>query len=315
MIKLDLITGFLGSGKTTFIKAYARYLLNKGEKICIIENDFGAINVDMVLLKELESDRCNLEMIVGGDGAQAHKRRLKTKLISMGMLGYDRVIIEPSGIYDVDEFFDLAYEEPLDRWYETGNVITMINPKQEHEMSLKSRYILMSEIADSGIVIMSRADEASDQEKRSLIELINLAMEEFKCSYRLGTDRILDKPVASFDEEDFERIAKSGYSRNSYVKNPMDQDNDYQTFFYFDFEMNLEDLEKKISQIFDDKSCGNVHRIKGLVRTGSGITYELNSTRYENKTSEIQADKPVLIVIGEGLSKENISKYLGQPTL
>ena len=39
MIKIDLITGFLGSGKTTFIKKYARYLMDKGLNIGILEND------------------------------------------------------------------------------------------------------------------------------------------------------------------------------------------------------------------------------------------------------------------------------------
>ena len=139
MIKVDLITGFLGSGKTTFLKLYAKYLIKSGEKICIIENDFGAINVDMVLLQEIAGEKCNLEMIVGGDGKEAHKRRLKTKLIAMGMNGYDRVIIEPSGIFDLDEFFDVLYEEPLDRWYEIGNVISIVDATLENDISEQSQ--------------------------------------------------------------------------------------------------------------------------------------------------------------------------------
>ena len=58
MVKIDLITGFLGSGKTTFIKKYAKYLIDKGENIGILENDYGAVNVDMMLLKELEGENC-----------------------------------------------------------------------------------------------------------------------------------------------------------------------------------------------------------------------------------------------------------------
>ena len=63
MVKIDLITGFLGSGKTTFIKKYAKYLLDKGMNIGILENDFGAVNVDMLLLRDLMGDNCELEMI------------------------------------------------------------------------------------------------------------------------------------------------------------------------------------------------------------------------------------------------------------
>ena len=44
----------------------------------------------------------------------------------MGMRGFDRILVEPSGIYDVDEFFDVLHEEPLDKWYEIGNVIALV---------------------------------------------------------------------------------------------------------------------------------------------------------------------------------------------
>ena len=56
MIKIDLITGFLGSGKTTFLKKYAAWLVSRGEKIGILENDLGPVNVDMMLLKSLEGE-------------------------------------------------------------------------------------------------------------------------------------------------------------------------------------------------------------------------------------------------------------------
>ena len=125
MVKIDLITGFLGAGKTTFIRNYAEYLMGKGENIGILENDFGAVNVDMMLLQDLEGEHCELEMVSGGCDKDCHRRRFKTKLIAMGMCGYDRVLVEPSGVFDVDEFFDVLREEPLDRWYWVGSVLTV----------------------------------------------------------------------------------------------------------------------------------------------------------------------------------------------
>ena len=77
MVTIDLITGFLGSGKTTFIKHYAKYLMDQGMNIGILENDFGAVNVDMLLLQELMGDKCELEMVdatgkhTGGDFARS----------------------------------------------------------------------------------------------------------------------------------------------------------------------------------------------------------------------------------------------------
>ena len=57
MVKIDLITGFLGSGKTTFIKKYAKYLMAQGMNIGILENDYGAVNEDMILLKHMEGEQ------------------------------------------------------------------------------------------------------------------------------------------------------------------------------------------------------------------------------------------------------------------
>ena len=78
MVKIDLITGFLGSGKTTFLKQYVQYLLRQGQNIGILENDFGAVNVDMMLLQDLEGEKCELEMISGGCDAETHRRRFRT---------------------------------------------------------------------------------------------------------------------------------------------------------------------------------------------------------------------------------------------
>ena len=61
MTKIDLITGILGSGKTTFLLKYARHFIDRGENIAILENDFGAVNIDMMILQELKGEHCRLQ--------------------------------------------------------------------------------------------------------------------------------------------------------------------------------------------------------------------------------------------------------------
>ena len=68
---------FLGSGKTTFIRKYAQYLMDAGNNIGILENDYGAVNVDMMLLQDLMGENCELEMISGGCDKDCHRRRLR----------------------------------------------------------------------------------------------------------------------------------------------------------------------------------------------------------------------------------------------
>lgn len=84
MVKIDLITGFLGSGKTTFIRQYAQWLIKKGYNIGILENDFGAVNVDMMLLQDLEGDNCELEMVSGGCDKDCHRRPVQDQAYRHG---------------------------------------------------------------------------------------------------------------------------------------------------------------------------------------------------------------------------------------
>ena len=217
MVKIDLITGFLGSGKTTFIKKYADYLVRQGQNIGILENDYGAVNVDMMLLQDVMGENCHAEMVAGGCGEDCHKRRFKTKLIAMAMSGYDRVIVEPSGIFDIDEFFDVLHEEPLDRWYEVGNIITIVEAELEKNMSRQSRYVLASEAANCGVLVMSKVDGVPSEDINSTISYVNSTLDEFQCKRRFGDD-VMIKNWDELTDDDFAELMRSGYKLNDFVK-------------------------------------------------------------------------------------------------
>ena len=304
MVKIDLITGFLGSGKTTFIREYAKYLISKGEKICIIENDYGAVNIDMVLLQDLLGDNCNLEMIVGGDGKEAHRRRFRTKLISMGMSGYDRVIIEPSGIYDADEFFDVLYDEPLDRWYEIGSVISIVDAESVLLLEGTSKYLFMSEIAWAGKLLISKVDENTDVDQ--IHAFINATMEEYGCSARFQLKDIYAKSFDSLSPDEFDSIENAGYRRSSYAKMQID-DSQYQPLFYFDVEMDETLLKETARKLLADDRAGKVIRIKGFVKTSDSTQVEINATEKEIKIEPVTSSRNAIIIIGEHLDKVYIN--------
>ena len=176
MVQVDLITGFLGAGKTTFLRKYAAYLVAQGHNVCILENDFGAVNVDAMLVQDLLGERCEIETISGGCDCDTHQRRMRTKLISMAMRGFDRVLVEPSGIFDVDEFFDVLRDEPLDRWYRLGNVIAIVDALLPGTLSAQADYILASEAANAGAVVFSRSQLADAAQREAAQEHLNLSL-------------------------------------------------------------------------------------------------------------------------------------------
>ena len=115
MVQVDLITGFLGAGKTTFLRRYVRYLVQQGHKVCILENDFGAVNVDAMLVQEVLGPGCDVETISGGCDCDTHQRRMRTKLIAMAMRGFDRVVV----ILTRDKSYvkKPMNPKPIDLWY------------------------------------------------------------------------------------------------------------------------------------------------------------------------------------------------------
>ncbi|MCR5670553.1 MAG: GTPase (G3E family) [Butyrivibrio sp.] len=314
MIKLDLITGFLGAGKTTFIKLYASRLLEEGIKVCVIENDYGAINIDRVLLKDIEEKGGNVEMIIGGDGREAHKRRLKTKLIAMAMDGYERVIIEPSGVFDMDEFYDLLYEEPLDRLYEIGNVIAIVEKSCTEGLSPASRYVLMSETACAGIVVVSRVLEGESGLENEIAEDLNKLYLEYDCSRKITKENVVASPWQNLTSTQIRRIVKCGFNKASYPKKHAEY-SEFGTIFYFDFSMDTRVLSEKIRDIFKDSDCGEIIRIKGIVKDDSGKMTEVNATSLDVRTAPIESEVSVLIIIGEKLNKAAISRYFGEPSI
>ena len=305
MIKIDLITGFLGAGKTTFLKKYARYLLDQGQNIGILENDFGAVNVDMMLLKDLEGDHCELEMVSGGCDADCHRRRFKTKLIAMGMCGYDRVLVEPSGIFDVDEFFDAMREEPLDQWYEIGSVIAVVDAGLEPELSREEEYVLASEVADAGCVILSRSQLVPDEKQKETIAHINRSMELVKCSRRFEQE-IIGKDWDLLTDADFEQIRNSGYVMADFAKLGFQKEEVFSSLSFLNVQIDEKKLKKIVKQLFSSTEAGQVLRVKGFWQQ-DGQWMELNATSCSMTVGPVSAGQQVLIVIGEDLSRDVIS--------
>ena len=103
MTKLDVVTGFLGAGKTTFLQAYHRWLTDTGAASCIIENEFGDAGVDGAVLR---SGGAAVREISGGCVCCTLKVTLRDMLWELaGQV--ERIILEPSGLFCGDDLLDI----------------------------------------------------------------------------------------------------------------------------------------------------------------------------------------------------------------
>jgi len=316
LVKVDLITGFLGSGKTTFIREYVKYLTEvAGEKVCILENDYGAINVDTMLLADLKSDKCSIEMVAGGTDYDCHIRRFRTKLITMAMLGFNRVVIEPSGIFDVDEFFDIMHEDTLERFYQIANVLTVVKADLEENLSPEADFLLASQVANAGRVILSHSEEVDQSTVEKCIAHMNRALASVKCKRVFETPeigslgKVTCKNLWELSPDDFASIAKSGSAQWSFEKTFSMDDNAFESLFFMHLHLGIDELKEKIQEVFRDTSCGKVMRVKGFLTDDQGKWLEVNATSLGMDVREISEGQEVLIVIGENMQRERIAEY------
>lgn len=225
----------------------------------------------------------------------------------MGMCGYDRVIVEPSGIYDIDEFFDVLHDEPLDKWYEIGNVITIVDAKLEEELSEEADYLLATEAANAGSIILSRAEKATKEEIEKTICHLNRALEQVQCKRRVEKE-IFRKDGKELSQSDFDKILLSGYVAENYQK--MDLRDGFASLYFMELKVSAKELKEAVEKMMKDPACGTVFRVKGFVKDAEGNWMQLNATGHEVSMQPIPEGQEVVIVIGENLKEERIREYL-----
>ena len=316
MIQIDLITGFLGSGKTTFIKKYAEWLVSQGYHVGIIENDFGAVNVDMLMLQDLLGDRIDVEQIVGGSVVTDWKRRFRTKLISMAMRGFNRILVEPSGIYDVDAFFDVLHDEPIDSWYEAGNVITILDAGMDENMSRQEKYLMVSQSANAGLLLLSKVQDVSPEKMANTISELNRIMEEFKCPRHFdpgdANSHLLCKPWDDLTDEDFLSISKCGLMRVDHEKLWFDPKKAFSSLFFMHVKLSPEELKRAVQQLFQADNLGTIFRIKGYLPLPEGDWLQVNATPANLLCKRVPMGQEILIVIGQDLQESLLRPYFFQ---
>ena len=314
MTKIDLITGILGSGKTTFLKHYARRLMAMGQRIDILENDFGAVNVDMMILQDLKCDNCELAMVAGGGDADCHRRRFKTQLISLGMQHFDRVIVEPSGIFDMDEFFDTIHESPLDRWFEVGSVLTIIDAETDDVLPEQMEYLFASEAACCGKLILSKRDSFPDESDQQVTERVlshlNRALTGIKCDRSFTEKDLLIRDWDSLTDSDFTALASAGYRGSAYIKRYHPGDMISGVHYFMNIAMAHGLIVPTIEKILTDPGCGRIMRVKGSLPDGCGGWLKINATREKTELSPVNEGQAVIIVIGDDISREHIDGIL-----
>lgn len=299
MVKVDLITGFLGTGKTTFIHRYIDYLSRKGQKVHVIENEFGSVSIDTLMLKE---DDCEISDLSGACMCCTGKRMFKNMLVQAAEDGCDRILVEPSGIYDVDEFFETMFSEPVSGCCEIGSILTVVDARMDDLISDEAKYLMFSQLLAAGTVIVSKTQMFSEQTAGETVEKINALMEQMGSGRRFGED-VCRKKWDDFTDEDFEEFQRSGYQILEHDRASMQHDLVFMAKEMADYCENEQDLERRLRNLMENPVFGCVLRVKGHIQDLDGNWYEINCSRDSFSVRPCRMKRGLFVIIGQKLDE------------
>ena len=168
MIKIDIISGFLGAGKTTLIKKLFQNGFN-GEKVVLIENEFGDISIDSGFLKDsgVKIKEINAGCIccsLVGDFETAIKDLVD-------QFHPDRIIIEPSGVGKLSDIISAVEKVKLDDL--NLNILATVVDGKKAKMYLKNfGEFFLNQIEAANTVIISKTENLSEEQIDELINII-----------------------------------------------------------------------------------------------------------------------------------------------
>ncbi len=170
MTKVDIISGFLGAGKTTLIKKLLSDAL-KGTKTVLIENEFGEVGVDGGFLKEsgIEISEMNAGCIccsLVGD--------FDTNLTEiMNKYAPERILIEPSGVGKLSDVA-VAIKNVTDKFPEMilNSAVTVVDVTKVKMYIKNFGEFYTNQIASAGTIILTRTDKADEKKIEDAVELI-----------------------------------------------------------------------------------------------------------------------------------------------
>lgn len=169
MTKVDIISGFLGAGKTTFIRQLIDQVFT-GEKLVLIENEFGEIGIDGGFLKDagIEVTEMNSGCIcctLVGDFSKALKKVIEE-------YQPDRVLIEPSGVGKLSDVAKAVEDVKEDADIEIAGRITVVDGKKAKMYMKNFGEFFKDQVEYASVIVVSRTQMMSSEKVEECVHLL-----------------------------------------------------------------------------------------------------------------------------------------------
>lgn len=299
-INIDIISGFLGAGKTTFLKKIIPAM--KG-KIVLIENEFGDIGVDGDLLQ----DKLPIREIYAGciccSLVQDFKKAIEELAVQYTP---DHILIEPSGVGSLSDIIVVCKKISKNFHIDINinHLITIVDVSAFDDYSENFGGFYLDQIQNANIILLSHLDKINHSEIEKIISKIRLNNQ---------TAFILKEEWHSYTGEEIIEILDTINSCEIYSKEKsvlMPANKIFSTFSVINPRIFLEKEMDKIPDLLKNMEYGFVLRAKGILELSTNKFVYFDFTPYHYQWDYIEECKKTKVAfIGSNLRNQKILEW------
>ncbi len=292
MIKIDIVSGFLGAGKTTFCNLLLKHYVKHGFRPVYIVNEFGQTGLDAEIIKAENFDTIQME---GGCICCTLKDNVE-KAICQVIIEFapTHIVFEPSGVFIFDNFFDILKSDALKNKAEVGSIITVVDSLNFSFSKIAYGSFVFNQIKNSPVILISKTEKTSLNTEELLCDIKNINSEAV----------IITKPWNEINDDDYKII-------QSQINNPehahyAHSHNRFQSFTATPGHLNTDDFIQRLNNM----DFGNIYRVKGIIKqNGKNILLNITGKHYTKDEFKFPAQAR-LTFIGEYIKIKEIKNYL-----
>lgn len=329
MTKVDIISGFLGAGKTTFIRRLIEQVF-EGEKLVLIENEFGEIGIDGGFLKDagIEVTEMNSGCIcctLVGDFSKALKKVIEE-------YQPDRVIIEPSGVGKLSDVARAVEDVKEDADIEITGRVTVVDGKKAKMYMKNFGEFFEDQVEHASVIVVSRTQMMSGEKVEECVHMLREKNKEAAIIStpweELGKEAIMRALEHSAELNDLLEHQCCGHAHNhhghdgccGHDSHEHHEGHHHHRHHHADdvftswgretaHKYTDEELDYLVKALSETDAYGTILRSKGIVPMSDGSWRQFDLVPEEHEVREGQADYTGRVcVIGTDLKEEELLK-------
>jgi len=302
--EIYIVSGFLGAGKTTLIQK----MIEKsfiGKNLVIIENDFGEMNIDAILLKsngfkvEALNEGC-ICCTISGDFKKSLEKIAET-------YHPDVIIIEPSGVGKLSDVVKACEEFMINESIYRLKKITIVDVKKYNKYLANFGEFYENQVVNADMIFLSRTEQYPDYIEKTVrgikvlspqVHIISSPWEDSSVMDLIDEDSVADREGSTIME-----CTHADHKGCSHSHHSHEADNLFDTVtIELDNKIGIENLTDKIKQLEGIK-YGTILRAKGFLKSNSN-SFEVQYVSGELHIRESLIEGNSLCIIGKDLEHQ-----------